>query len=282
MKIYLAGCDGDKQASLLTGQNVLSSFFSIPFDGPEKFVNAHGPYKSYFMDCGAFSAWSQGTSIDIDKYCQFILHHQHRLDVYAHLDDKNSEKKTMENLEIMETKYKLKPLPVWHAVNRNFKLLGELLEKYDYIAIGAMAGEGGKDEVLHDTLKIIFSMALKYGKNKDGTLKKRFHAFGWTGFNWLVRYPWYSADSTSWLAGSRFGTIPIFNIKTGKMMTIPITKEAILKNWKHIPRKLRNLEKLLDKKGSRNYENRLKVAIEAYSTLEERVTKIWTARGINF
>ena len=57
------------------------------------------------------------------------------LSVYAHLDDKNSQEKTMENLKIMEEEYGLKPLPVFHVSSKNWDLL-EKCSKYDYIALG--------------------------------------------------------------------------------------------------------------------------------------------------
>jgi len=57
--------------------------------------------------------------------------------MYASLDDKFSEPKTMENLAKMESRG-LHPLPVWHASTGNFDDLKLLLDKYDYIAIGAI------------------------------------------------------------------------------------------------------------------------------------------------
>lgn len=43
--------------------------------------------------------------------------------------------------------------------------------------------------------------------NKDGTARVKLHGFGLTTMKLLLRYPWYSVDSTSWMMTSNMGSI---------------------------------------------------------------------------
>lgn len=282
MLVYLAWCDNMRFAEMLEWHNILSSFYHCAEESPQAFHDKY-KFRNHFMDCWAFSAWSLGSTIDIHQYSRFCVKNKHLFTVYAHLDDKNSEAQTMKNLEIMEKDYGLNPLPVWHAVARNYKLLEEMLEKYDYIAIGAMAGEWGQDAVLTNTLRTIFKMALKHWKNPDGTMKKRFHAFWWTGTDWLLAFPWYSADSSSWLGGWRFGTIPFWDDKKHKIRNMHSgTKWEFDKYMNYLPKEYRDINLLTDVWGGRNYKNRLLIAIDTYWRMEKYVTSVWKARGITF
>jgi hypothetical protein len=43
-----------------------------------------------------------------------------------------------------------------------------------------------------------------------------FHGFGCTTWNIISRVPWYSVDSSSWCASFRFGSVNLFDPRTGK------------------------------------------------------------------
>jgi hypothetical protein len=46
--------------------------------------------------------------------------------------------------------------------------------------------------------------------------KVKIHGFGLTSIPLLVRYPWYSVDSTSWVMTGRFGAVFVPKKKQGK------------------------------------------------------------------
>jgi len=163
-----------------------------------------------FLDSGAFSAWTQGVEIDIHKYIDFIKEHLDILEVYSNLDvissgnsisdKKKAAKKTLENQRIME-KEGLHPLPVFH-IGEPFKYLNKYIEQYDYIALGGMVGT--PKNTLIPWLDTCFS---KYICDEKGIPKVKVHGFGLTSLPIMMRYPWFSVDSTSWVATSRFGAI---------------------------------------------------------------------------
>ncbi len=165
---------------------------------------------SIFLDSGAFSAWSQGVTIDIDEYIAFIKEHQHYLDVYAVLDSIGDPEATLRNQDYMESKG-LSPLPCFHY-GEDIKYLNEYLSRgYDYIALGGMVPIGTAE--LMTWLDGLFSHSLCDGKGNP-TIKV--HGFGLTSLPLLLRYPWYSVDSTSWVMIGRFGSVFVPRKRAGK------------------------------------------------------------------
>jgi len=161
-----------------------------------------------FLDSGAFSAKSQGLSIDIDAYIAFIKEHEHLLTVYANLDVIGNPIASARNLKKMEAAG-LKPLPVFHHGSDPDEFLVPLLEKYDYICLGGLVKTS--DLVLY--LDRIWS---NYLVDSTGLPKVKVHAFGMTSLPLMLRYPWYSVDSTSWVLTGRLGSIMIPRYKGGE------------------------------------------------------------------
>jgi hypothetical protein len=162
-----------------------------------------------FLDSGAFSAWSKGTFIKIEEYIEFIKENQKLLSIYANLDVIDDPEKTWQNQKTME-KAGLSPLPTFHYGNDE-TYLKRYLAGYDYIALGGMVPIHNNDLVLW--LDRIFS---RYICNADGFPQVKVHGFGLTALKLLRRYPWYSVDSTSWVVGSRLGTILVPATRNGE------------------------------------------------------------------
>lgn len=164
---------------------------------------------SLFLDSGAFSAWSKGVKIDIDEYINFIKAHEKYLEVYAVLDEIGDPVKTLENQNYMEKKG-LKPLPCFHY-GEDTKYLKDYIKKYDYIALGGM--------VPISTTQLIQWLDLLFTEHicdEKGVPKVKVHGFGLTSIPLLIRYPWYSVDSTSWVLTGRFGGVFVPRKKNGK------------------------------------------------------------------
>ena len=164
---------------------------------------------SLFLDSGAFSAWSKKLEIDIYEYIKFIKEHKQYIDTYAVLDDILDPETTLKNQNIME-KEGLNPLPCFHF-GEDIKYLEYYLEKYDYIALGGMVPISTKDLV--NWLDNIFG---NYICDKNGIPKIEIHGFGLTSLFLMLRYPWYSVDSTSWVLTGRFGSVYVPKIRNGK------------------------------------------------------------------
>jgi len=166
-----------------------------------------------FLDSGAFSAWTQNIKINVDDYISFIKEHEDVIDVYANLDVIDSPKKTWENQMIME-RAGLNPLPVYHTPFESPKWLQRYLNQgYDYIALGGMAGGIISKKQIIKQLDFVFSNLLC---NEKGIPLVKVHGFGLTALDIMLRYPWYSVDSTSWVITGRMGSVYIPRYKEGK------------------------------------------------------------------
>lgn len=155
---------------------------------------------SLFLDSGAFSAWSQGVTINMDEYIKFIKDNEDCIDVYACLDVIGDPAKTYENQKYMESKG-LKPLITFHN-REDYKWLKKYVEEYDYIALGGIAG-GIRKEVIVQHLDICWGIIC----DDQGMPKVKVHGFGMTALDLMFRYPWYSVDSTSWVLTGRHGGV---------------------------------------------------------------------------
>jgi len=164
---------------------------------------------SLFLDSGAFSAKSKGVTIDIDAYIAFIKGNLQHLDVYSNLDVIGDPVGTWKNQEYMEAQG-LKPLPVYHA-GEGRKYLDRCL-KYGYFAIGGVADSSNDERAA--TFDWAFSIVCPKENNHLPVCKV--HGFAITALGMMLRYPWYSVDSTSWVMTSRMGSVYVPRFKGGK------------------------------------------------------------------
>jgi len=160
-----------------------------------------------FLDSGAFSAKTQGVEINLEDYIAFIKEHEDVIEVYANLDVIGDAKATYKNQRIMEHAG-LNPMPVFHY-GADIKWLEKYLETHDYIALGGMV----KTPNLVPWLDNIWH---NYLTDEDGLPKVKVHGFGLTSLSLMLRYPWYSVDSTSWVVTGRMGSIYVPFWRDGK------------------------------------------------------------------
>ena len=151
-----------------------------------------------FIDSGAYSAMTQNKPIDIDEYCEYLKFIDAK--VYAGLDVIGDPIKTKENIEYMEKVHKLNPIPTFH-MKEDIKYLETMVEKYDYIALGGMVYADGIENWLSKVWNYIYKVKPEL----------KVHAFGITTVKHLVKYPWYSVDSTTHVSGRRFGRMILFD-----------------------------------------------------------------------
>lgn len=165
-----------------------------------------------FLDSGAFSAFTQGIKIDIQKYITFIKKYEKFIHVYANLDVIGDAKATWKNQMIMEDAG-LHPLPVFHTSREDPKWLQRYLNRgYDYIALGGMAA----GETRGQLTKLLDPLFSKYLCGVDGMPVIKVHGFGLTSLKLMFRYPWYSVDSTTWVIAGRLGSVFIPRMRDGK------------------------------------------------------------------
>lgn len=164
-----------------------------------------------FLDSGAFSAWTKGAKIDIQEYIQFIKEHEDVINVYANLDVIGDASATYKNQQIME-EAGLSPLPVFHYGSSE-KYLKRYLKKHSYISLGGMVPIS--TSALVSWLDHIFT---NYLTNTTGMPIVKVHGFGLTSLRLMLRYPWYSVDSTSWIVTGRLGSIYVPRFRNGQWL----------------------------------------------------------------
>lgn len=150
----------------------------------------------YFLDSGAFSAYTSGGKINIVDYINFIKRNKQHIGVYANLDEIGNAEKTLRNQRIME-EAGLNPIPVFHAYE-DYKYLKDYIKKYDYICLGGLA-----QLKTYPKIKQFFKECFEIIGNKD----IKVHAFGISDKRLLMEFPFHSADSSSFSSGGRFGHI---------------------------------------------------------------------------
>jgi hypothetical protein len=138
------------------------------------------------LDSGAFSAWNSGKVIDIAELIS--VGSRARWTESVGLDVIGSWQGSKQNAIRMRV-LGSSAMPVFH-VGDPWELLAFYCKHWPKVGLGGMVGRGGRGRAvgLHSWLSQVFARAWPY----------RFHAFGQTGADVLLRYPFHSADSSSW------------------------------------------------------------------------------------
>jgi hypothetical protein len=222
MKIWFAGSTGianpkrERQICKITNSRFHSYLmWCLGYQDIKEFISMKRKESNkvdLFLDSGAFSAWSKGVEINIDEYIQFIKEHEDVISVYANLDVIGDAENTYKNQRIME-KAGLNPLPVFHYREDEKWLERYLNRGHDYIGIGGMVMSHRSQ--IYQFLDRIFS---KYLTDSNGMPVIKVHGFGLTSLRLMLRYPWYSVDSTSWVTTGRMGSIYVPRFRNGQWL----------------------------------------------------------------
>ncbi len=165
-----------------------------------------------FIDSGAVSAQNLGWDINLSEYCEWVKANKRHIQAYANLDVIGDPKATHANQMFME-KRGLKPIPIYHR-GEAWSHLEKLVGAYPYIGIGGAVKDSvnNQEQALMRWLIGVF--------RRVGTSKTVVHGFGLTRMALLSSFPFYSADASSWQLGAQYGTLRIFDRRTGRMKAI--------------------------------------------------------------
>lgn len=178
------------------------------------------------LDSGAFSAWTKEISIDLNEYISFCKKHLSYLDYIVNLDVipgrpgwKNIPMKIRDEAALQGLKNyqrmldagipKEKLIHVFHQ-GEDIKWLKKIVSRMGYIGLSP-ANDRSTTEKLHWLDSI-----MPYVTDDQGFPTVKFHGFAVTSLRLMLRYPWYSVDSTSWVMTSRMGSIYVPRYKAGK------------------------------------------------------------------
>ena len=247
--IYFAGGENPTHKESLAeygAKNILCSAWG--FNKYRKKMEGYERFDNILMDSGGYTARMKGIEVDVESYAHFLnlndIKLAFNLDV---LDEKTSDY----NQKFLEEETNAYIVPVYHYSDYNSKkhrhLIDKMIEKYPYISLGGIAGEhlGSKKEVFYD---YAFK---KIAREWD---KCKVHGLGITSKRVLMRYPFYSVDSISWLSFQKHG------------------QSRTIKN------------KLLVKFHNKetHYLKRNSFEIEYYKDMEKYITELWDKRGVSW
>lgn len=151
-----------------------------------------------FLDSGAYSVGKGKAAVTIDAYIDFVKQHEEHVEVYANLDVIGDPDATFENQKYME-EHGLAPMPVFH-LGEPFEFLEYYKDYYDYLALGGMAEASRRFAWLDECWG-------RFLTDEEGYPLLKVHGFGMTEIKILLRYPWYSVDSSSWIKTAAYGSV---------------------------------------------------------------------------
>lgn len=203
MKLCLAGTNARKsmfETSLADLRFVLESYYYMQPWQAEQIENI----EHFMLDSGAFTFLNSRRNVDIDDYVegyikfikQYDVQHFFELDIDSIVGYEEVKKIRQK----IERRTKKRCIPVWHK-SRGIKEFRALCKKYDYVAIGGIVTkEIERNE--HFLLNAFCDFARSYDC--------KIHGLGFTPPD-VKEYRFDSVDSTSWLAGARYGRLYEFS-----------------------------------------------------------------------
>lgn len=261
MLLYLAGYSTDKEINEVEGaDNLLESYLLFRNKDYKQWHKERGLLeRRLFLDSGAFSAFTRNEKIDIDKYIAFLKANEEYITTYATLDVIGDWEGTQRNTEYIES-FGLHPLPTFHS-GSPYEVLEKMVDKYEggYIALGGLVPLSTNKQLMQAHLDKCFSII---------KTRCKVHAFGVNGVWAWLRYPFYSADATSWLMGGKFRHLVNFNPKTQKM-------EQVTKRTKEF-----SIDTPLIYNG--HYADINKHNAKEYIKAANFATKLWEVRGVKW
>lgn len=176
-----------------------------------------------FMDSGVFPAWNRKTTINLHEYAGFLKRNLKYLSAYATVDEIPGEfgkKRTREQVEASaKNSYDnqqtlkslgLKPIPIFHQGEKFSWLEQYLKDGEPYIGIATAKDLRNVEQ--REWLDHVFTILT----DSNGVPFVKTHGFGITNIPLLMRYPWFTSDSTTWALAAGYGLLYVPPIVKGK------------------------------------------------------------------
>lgn len=154
------------------------------------------------------------------NYIEYLLKNKDKIQVYSNIDVINNAKLTYRNQKILE-EAGLNPIPVFH-LGTDYKWLNRYLDNYEYIALGGLVPNN--TSTLIPILDRLFKEKLL---DSNGFPRVKLHGFACTSIPLMIRYPWYSVDSTTCMKLAGFGIVLLPNIKMNKIYHINVSSRDL-------------------------------------------------------
>ncbi len=246
MKLYFVTSSSEAYTKALNAKgykNQLRSFYFLKTPASRKLIN-----RDYdLIDSGGFSARINGATINVEPYAKFLNTYKVRL---AFNLDTNDVEETLYNQRYLDENCPdTYIIPVYHVSDfvddKYRKLLDYYIAMgYKYIGIGGVAGARNNREQERRFYNYVFNRT-------KGDI--RCHGLGITSEKILSLYPWYSCDSSSFLAPAKFASM---KTKSDEMA-------RVLAKTSH-------------------YVERVVADLPYWNKLQDQTTRLWEKRGIKW
>lgn len=160
------------------------------------------------VDSGAYSSWTQNKPISLTEYTEFVLKNQDVIDTVVNLDVIAPGNPEVAAAEGRENFLRMRDagvisLPVYHA-RESLKWFDLMLDECPYIGVSATSLVSPTEQ------QSFLDLAFHYGTDNRGCSIAKYHAFGDTAPKSMLTYPWFSADSATWMiSGCRAGSVKL-------------------------------------------------------------------------
>src|ERR1035441_6468791 len=221
------------------------------------------PKVALMIDSGAYSAYTMGVPINIDKYAKFVIDNkQHiyrpiNLDIVGHSNPEEAAAVGYKNYHILKDKGVENILPVYHQYEK-LKWLNLMLE------------EAGEDDIIGLSSSMTsnveavswYNILFNYLTDNDGYPIAKFHAFGDSTQISTLNFPWFSNDSSTWAQGGGRAGRTIIKGRTYQLgaKTRRVDRETLEENDKSLEKELISIGvdpvKLFDK-SQKHYSRKL-------------------------
>jgi hypothetical protein len=214
MLLYL-GCNGNCNLECLEEvgvSNILVSYISLQkspaYLSQLRGFKSRNPHSKIFLDSGAFTIQRDTSFSNWDMffldYADFLDKNIDLFECYVELDIENiiGLERVQKFTNYLKQKLSKPPIEVWHIWRGGVEYWEKMCEENDYIGFSGVFSVGGGYELAESDYPEFFRIAQKNNC--------KIHGFGITSWSKVVKYPFYSVDSTSWLAGSMYGKIPLY------------------------------------------------------------------------
>jgi hypothetical protein len=243
------------------------------------------PANTIVVDSGAFTAWTKGKEIsflDYVSFCKEVRNLSKCRLFFINLDSipgafrrRPTKKERDESATVGWENYcamRDEGIPVIHVFHQHesFDWLDRLAASSDYIGISPANDVSASER--SRWLRLVFS---RLGDVRSTGL--RTHAFGVTTLALMEEFPFYSVDSTSWLAPSLYGGLAVFSPKALSIVN------TVKGQWREKVSQGEDLARLLAPHvvgSSKGYKYVTVKAIEAYLETERFLTGLWAQRGL--
>lgn len=141
----------------------------------------------------------------VDKYAEFLKANP-SIEYYVNVDVIFDPERSYRTLKYLEKIHGLNPVPVIHFGTDLKWIRKHLADGYEFLGIGGLGQEATRKKY-KSWADNVFGILCP--KSNDYLPIVRTHGFAMTSFELMLRYPWWSVDSASWVKQAAYGVIYI-------------------------------------------------------------------------